>query len=56
MTQDKQNKQKKLNQDYADFLVEYEAAIAQGKFIGGFIGWLHENGRNGIKIPMQREK
>ena len=54
MPQKKNEKQQKLNQDYADFLVEYDAAQAQGKFIGGFIGWMHETGRNGIKIPMTR--
>jgi hypothetical protein len=50
MPQDKQDKQKKLDQDYADFLVEYEAGRVQGTFLA----WMHETGRNGIKIPMTR--
>jgi len=53
---DQQDKQQKLNKDYADFLVEYKAALAQGKLIGGFIGWMHETGSNGIKIPQNRKK
>jgi hypothetical protein len=56
MPQDKKDKQKALNQDYADFLVEYEAALAQGKHIGGFIAWRHENDRDGIKIPERKDK
>jgi len=50
MPQDKQKKQQKLNQDYADFLVEYEAGRVQGTFLA----WMHETGRNGIKIPLTR--
>ena len=50
MPQNKQEKQKKLDQDYADFLVEYEAGRVQGTFLA----WMHETGRNGIKIPMTR--
>ena len=46
----KQEKQKALNRDYADFLVEYEAGRVQGTFLA----WMHETGRNGIKIPMTR--
>jgi hypothetical protein len=56
MTQEKQDKQQKLNQDYADFLVEYDAAMAQGTPIGGFIAWRHENNRDGIKIPQRADK
>ncbi|MFZ4534836.1 hypothetical protein [Propionivibrio sp.] len=44
------DKQKKLNQDYADFLVEHEAAKAQGKFIGNFLSWIHATGRGQIAI------
>jgi hypothetical protein len=56
MTQEKRDKQKKLNQDYADFLVEHEAAKAQGKPIRGFIEWLHANDREGIKIDDSRKR
>lgn len=56
MPQEKQKKQKALNKDYADFLIEYDAALAQGNPIGGFIAWRHENDRDGIKIPENREK
>ena len=56
MNQEQKNKQKALNQDYADFLIEYEVAMAQGKPIGGFIAWRHENDRDGIKIPERRDK
>ena len=44
------HQQKKLDQDYADFLVEYEAGRVQGTFLA----WMHETGRNGITIPMTR--
>lgn len=50
MPQNKLDKQKKLDQDYADFLAEYQAGRVQGTFLA----WLHETGRNGIKIPMTR--
>jgi len=50
MPQGKKEKQQKLNQDYADFLIEYEAGRVQGTFLA----WMHETGRNGIKIPMTR--
>jgi len=43
-------KQKKLNQDYANFLVEYEAAKSQGIALGTFLEWLHKNDPDGIKI------
>ena len=56
MTKDKKDKQKRLNKDYADFLVEYAAAMAQGRPIGGFIAWRHENDRDGIKIPERKDK
>ena len=46
----KQEKQQALNQDYADFLAEYEAGRVQGTFLA----WMHETGRNGIKIPLTR--
>ena len=59
MTQEKQtklNKQKQLNQDYADFLVEYAAAKARGEAMGGFIAWRHEDNREGIKIDDSRKR
>ena len=46
----KKAKQQQLNLDYADFLVESEAAKAQGNPIGTFIEWRHLNDRDGIKI------
>ena len=56
MNQKQKDKQKALNQDYADFFIEYEAAVAQDNPIGGFIAWRHENDRDGIKIPESRGK
>ena len=49
-------KQKKLSQDYADYLVDYAAAKAQGIALGTFIAWRHANNRDGIKIPPRGEK
>jgi len=43
-------KQEKLNQDYADFVVEHEAAKAQSKALGTFLKWLHKSDRNGVMI------
>ena len=51
----KKAKQQQLNQDYADFLVESEAAKAQGDPLGTFLEWQHKNGRNGIKIPDRKK-
>ena len=56
MKQEHKEKQRRLNQDYADFLAEYEPAMAQGRPIGGFIAWRHENDRDGIKIPERKDK
>ncbi len=50
----KNEKQKRLSQEYAEFLIEYEAAKAQGIAIGTFIAWRHANDRDGIKIPETR--
>lgn len=50
-----EQEQKKLGQDYADYLVEYEAAKAQGRAIGTFIEWQHLNNRVGIKITKRGE-
>ncbi|MFZ4534877.1 hypothetical protein [Propionivibrio sp.] len=44
------DKQKKLSQDYADFLVEHAAAKAQGKVLGNFLEWIHATGRVQITI------
>ncbi|MFZ4535919.1 hypothetical protein [Propionivibrio sp.] len=43
-------KQQKLNQDYADFLVEHAAAKEQGKALGNFLEWIHATGRVEITI------
>lgn len=50
------DKQKKLTQDYADFLVEQKAAEARGEALGTFIAWRHENNREGIKIEDSRRR
>lgn len=42
MTQDKQEKQKKLTQDYAEFLVAYGQAQARGEALGTFLEWQHK--------------
>jgi len=52
----KSNKQKKLNQDYANFLVEYETAKTQGIALGTFLEWLHKNDPEGIKIDDSRKR
>ena len=49
-------KQKKLNQDYANFLVEYEAAKAQGIALETFLEWLHMNDPDGIKIDETKKR
>jgi hypothetical protein len=49
-------KQKQLTQDYADFLVDYEAAKAQGTALGTFLAWRHLNNRDGIVIDDSRKK
>lgn len=42
MTQDKQEKQKKLTQDYAEFLAAFEQAQARGEALGTFLEWQHK--------------
>jgi hypothetical protein len=54
--EEKQEKQKRLTQDFQDFLVEYEAAKARGEALGTFIAWRHENNRDGIKIDDSRRR
>jgi hypothetical protein len=49
-------KQKQLTQDYADFLIDYEAAKAQGTALGTFLAWRHLNNRDGIEIDDSRKK
>ena len=49
-------KQKKLNRDYANFLVEYEAAKSQGIALGTFLEWLHKNDPDGIKIDETKKR
>ncbi|MBV5337499.1 MAG: hypothetical protein J0653_06015 [Deltaproteobacteria bacterium] len=49
-------KQKQLTQDYADFLIDYEAAKAQGIALGTFIAWRHLNNRDNIVIDDSRKK
>ena len=56
MTQDKQEKQKKLTQDYAEFLVAYEQAQARGEALGTFLEWQHRNGRAGVTIAKRGER
>jgi hypothetical protein len=50
MAQDRQANQQKINQGYADFLVKYETAKAQGRVLGGFTEWQHATGRVEIRI------
>lgn len=54
MTHDKQEKHKKLTQDYANFLVEYDEANNQGKALGTFLEWQHKIGRAPI-VEVTRE-
>ena len=52
----KNEKQKKLNHDYADFLAEHEAVKAQGQALGTFLEWLHKNDRNGVNIDGAKKR
>lgn len=49
-----EEKQKKLGDDYAEYLADKAKMAEQGKSIGTFIGWRHDN-KATIKIPMRRE-
>ena len=49
-------KQKKLNADYSEFLVEHEAAKAHGKALGTFLEWLHKNDRNGVEVDDTKKR
>ena len=52
----KSEKQKKLAKDYADFLVEFEAAKGQGIALGTFLTWVHKNDRSGVTVVMHKGK
>ena len=52
----KKEKQKKLTQDYSDFLSEYEEAKARGEALGTFLEWQHRNGRAGVTIAKRGER
>ena len=49
-------KQKKLTQDYADFLAEHEEAKAQGVALGTFLEWVHKNNRAGVVLTRRSDK
>ena len=49
-------KQMKTSKDHADFIVKHEAAKAQGKALGTFLEWLHENDRNGVRIDDSKKR
>ncbi len=52
----KTQKQKKLTQDYADFLAEHEEAKAQGVALGTFLEWVHKNNRAGVVLTKRSDK
>lgn len=53
----REEKQKKLGDDYAEYLVEGARRVAAGENpIGTFSSWSVETGKNEIKIPMTREE
>jgi hypothetical protein len=52
----KTEKQKKLTQDHADFVIEYEAAKAKGIALGTFLAWRHAHNRDGITIDDSRKR
>jgi len=49
-----ETEQKKIDQDYADYLVERDRLAAEGKAIGTFLAWQCKTGRNDIKITTKR--
>ena len=49
-------KQKKLAQDYADFLVDEETAKQQGIALGTFLTLVHKNDRSGVTVVMPNGK
>lgn len=50
-----EQKQEQLGKDYAEYLAERDKLAEQGRSIGTFIGWRHDN-RASIKIPFKREE
>jgi len=52
----KTEKQKRLTQDHADFVIEYEAAKAKGIALGTFLAWRHAHNRDGITIDDSRKR
>ena len=42
--------QNKLNQDYAEYVVERDRMAAEGKAIGTFLAWAAKSGKNEIKV------
>lgn len=49
-------KQKKLTQDYADFVSAYQDAKSQGLALGTFLEWQHRNDRAGVTIAKRGDK
>lgn len=49
--EERQKAQEALNADYAKYVVEAEAAKAQGKALGTFLEWQHKYGSLDVKIP-----
>ena len=56
MPHDKQEKQKKLAQDYAEFLIQHEQAKAQGRALGTFLEWQHKHDRAHVAKPGHSDK
>jgi len=52
----KTQKQKKLTQDYADFLADHEKARVQGVALGTFLEWVHKNNRAGVVLTKRGDK
>ena len=56
MTQDKQEKQKKLTLEYAEFLAAYEQAKARGEALGTFLEWQHKIDRTSLNTSNERKQ
>ena len=52
----KTEKQKKLTQDFAEFLVDHKEASARGEALGTFLEWQHKNDRAGVAIVKRGDK
>lgn len=52
----KEEKERKLAEDYQRYLEEDKRMLAEGKHIGTFSSWRFSNGLVSIKIPMTREE